>query len=452
MSRFLSLCVFTMVWVSVLWAQNLVPNPSFENAWTCPKYFYTEPVNEVIPQWKNPTRGTPDYFNRCADSIVSVPDNFAGSIDAQDGNAYIGIILRETFDCEFRREGVSREYIQVELKQPLKYGQLYCYSMYYALSCRSPFAVDALGVSFTRTRIKTRDAGQILQMPQVTNLPMHVMKNKGYWVELCGIYRARGKEKYLTIGNFFDDVTTSYERLYDETCDSNFVYAYYYIDNVRLFEIDYEFECGCENEFSVGSDWKSDRYDPETGFNTRKTEIANATNTQVGDSNNNTDNNNQHQHSNDSNRNESNSNSNNSNNGFNNSLGDTASNTLDNLDLNKSGIGDSFRLNRIFFEFNSSELLPQSYDEINKLLTLLNQNPRLRIEIRGHTDDVGSKQYNRKLSIARAASVYNYLLAEGIEKSRMKYRGFGNEVPVADNSTEAGRQLNRRVEIVIVEL
>ncbi|HQL70924.1 MAG TPA: hypothetical protein PLA77_08835, partial [Bacteroidales bacterium] len=66
-------------------AQNLVPNAGFESAWTCPSYYFTEPINEIIPLWHNPSRGTPDYFHRCADSVVSIPQNFAGSIDAPEG-------------------------------------------------------------------------------------------------------------------------------------------------------------------------------------------------------------------------------------------------------------------------------------------------------------------------------------------------------------------------------
>ena len=70
----------------------------------------------------------------------------------------------------------------------------------------------------------------------------------------------------------------------------------------------------------------------------------------------------------------------------------------------------------------------------------------------GHTDNIGSESYNKKLSVDRAASVYNYLIEKGIPKTRMKYRGFGPNVPVADNNTEEGRELNRRVEIFIVEI
>ncbi|MBQ1606046.1 MAG: OmpA family protein, partial [Bacteroidales bacterium] len=115
-------------------------------------------------------------------------------------------------------------------------------------------------------------------------------------------------------------------------------------------------------------------------------------------------------------------------------------------------IGDRFRLNQIYFEFNSSELLTMSYIQLDSLYNILSEKPSLRIEIRGHTDNIGSEGYNKKLSVERAASVYNYLLEKGIPKTRMKYRGFGPNVPVADNNTEQGRELNRRVEIFIVEI
>ena len=115
-------------------------------------------------------------------------------------------------------------------------------------------------------------------------------------------------------------------------------------------------------------------------------------------------------------------------------------------------IGDRFRLNQIYFEFNSSELLTMSYIQLDSLYNILDQKPSVRIEIRGHTDNIGNEGYNKKLSVERAASVYNYLIEKGIPKTRMKYRGFGPNIPVADNSTEQGRELNRRVEIFIVEI
>ncbi|MEJ5266391.1 MAG: OmpA family protein [Bacteroidales bacterium] len=114
-------------------------------------------------------------------------------------------------------------------------------------------------------------------------------------------------------------------------------------------------------------------------------------------------------------------------------------------------VGKKFNLNRILFEFNSSQLLTVSFPELDKLSEILLANPGYKIEIRGHTDNVGTSQYNKTLSIKRAGAVYDYLISKGIDKSRMKYRGFGDRVPVADNETEEGRRLNRRVEIIIIE-
>ena len=76
----------------------------------------------------------------------------------------------------------------------------------------------------------------------------------------------------------------------------------------------------------------------------------------------------------------------------------------------------------------------------------------LEIKIAGNTDNIGRSSYNKTLSVKRAAAVYEYLIEKGVDKSRMKYRGFGNKVPIADNETDEGRLLNRRVEIIIVGL
>jgi outer membrane protein OmpA-like peptidoglycan-associated protein len=78
------------------------------------------------------------------------------------------------------------------------------------------------------------------------------------------------------------------------------------------------------------------------------------------------------------------------------------------------------------------------------------QNPDIRIEIGGHTDNQGSPEHNKTLSKNRALAVYNYLLSRGIDASRMTYAGFGDTKPISDNETEAGRALNRRTEFKII--
>jgi outer membrane protein OmpA-like peptidoglycan-associated protein len=74
------------------------------------------------------------------------------------------------------------------------------------------------------------------------------------------------------------------------------------------------------------------------------------------------------------------------------------------------------------------------------------------MEIGGHTDSTGSHEHNMVLSEKRALSVVNYLINKGIEKERLKYKGYGNSIPVGDNNTEEGRQLNRRTEAKILDM
>ena len=113
-------------------------------------------------------------------------------------------------------------------------------------------------------------------------------------------------------------------------------------------------------------------------------------------------------------------------------------------------IGKSYNINDIYFATNSFELNEVSMSVLNILIDFLNDNPSLQIEIQGHTDNIGSRSDNMILSENRAKQVYNYLIENHIEKSRLKYKGFADTRPVADNSTENGRAKNRRTVFVIV--
>jgi outer membrane protein OmpA-like peptidoglycan-associated protein len=102
------------------------------------------------------------------------------------------------------------------------------------------------------------------------------------------------------------------------------------------------------------------------------------------------------------------------------------------------------------FAVNSSSLLPGAYDEVNRVAQVLNQYPQTTIVISGHTDSTGSEQYNQALSERRANAVKNALVGMGVNPARMTTIGYGKSKPVASNASEAGRQLNRRVELRIV--
>lgn len=103
----------------------------------------------------------------------------------------------------------------------------------------------------------------------------------------------------------------------------------------------------------------------------------------------------------------------------------------------------------VTFDTNSTEVRKGLYSEINRVAGVLNQYPQTLIMVEGHTDSVGSEAYNMDLSRRRANAVKNLLVQRGVASSRIEVVGYGKNMPVATNSTEAGRQMNRRVEIKI---
>jgi len=123
---------------------------------------------------------------------------------------------------------------------------------------------------------------------------------------------------------------------------------------------------------------------------------------------------------------------------------------LKDIALNPIKTGEKIILRNIFYATDSYQLEEKSKVELSKLLEFLNNNPDLVIEISGHTDNVGTPEYNLQLSENRAKSVYNYLIENQIEENRLKYKGYGENEPISTNKTEEGRAENRRTEIKIL--
>lgn len=114
-------------------------------------------------------------------------------------------------------------------------------------------------------------------------------------------------------------------------------------------------------------------------------------------------------------------------------------------------VGSRVTINNIFFDFDKATLRNESYPELNRLLEFMNNYPNMRIQIQGHTDNVGPEQYNQQLSERRAEAVARFLRVNGINTDRLIVEGLGESDPVAPNETEEGRQQNRRVEFEILE-
>ena len=119
------------------------------------------------------------------------------------------------------------------------------------------------------------------------------------------------------------------------------------------------------------------------------------------------------------------------------------------IQLKNIAIGNTITLTNIFFDLGKATLRMESNAELDRLVKLMNDAPKLKIEISGHTDNTGSAAMNENLSQQRANAVVAYVVSKGIEATRLAAKGYGSKKPIATNETDAGRQQNRRTEFKI---
>jgi outer membrane protein OmpA-like peptidoglycan-associated protein len=119
--------------------------------------------------------------------------------------------------------------------------------------------------------------------------------------------------------------------------------------------------------------------------------------------------------------------------------------------FNNTPLPGAITLLNVYFDTNKSELKPESNEAMDRLLALLASNDKIKIEVNGHTDDVGNDENNMKLSQDRANAVRDLLIRRGIEPERIRAIGYGESKPVASNSTSEGKAKNRRTEFIILK-
>ena len=211
-------------------SQNLVPNPSFEIYSACPT---TGNQLNYSTGWINPTSyGTPDYFNSCS-SIISVPycDPFGTCFQfAHTGNAYAGIYLYS------KSTGNLREYIQTQLLNPLIPGQCYFTKFYSNQINWVQYSCNNIAMNFSVSQPTLAGSSSLLNLaPNILRFKNKIIADTLNWNTIQGIYVAGGGERYITIGNFNNDLLTDTLK-----SNSNGITdaAYYFIDDVSVIPID----------------------------------------------------------------------------------------------------------------------------------------------------------------------------------------------------------------------
>jgi outer membrane protein OmpA-like peptidoglycan-associated protein len=300
--------------------------------------------------------------------------------------------LPDKFNCAglalYKKSEPYSEYIQGQLIKPLTKGQKYCLKVSIALASYSGFSVNRLAFHLSTKPIKIHAGNESTYIPQVI-LSTSKVDNK-LFITICDFFIAKGGEQFITIGRFARAESLEIISRKDMP-KTNFgidLSAYYLIDKVELNEIQDNKECSCNN-ITVPIDTIKQVEKPNTLL-------------------------------------------------------------LEN-DLTKLKTGNSIILKNVNFQFDSYELLQSADSVLFIVKKFLTDNPNLKLLISGHTDDIGSDEYNLELSVNRAKAVYNWLINNGIGTSRLNFTGFGKKSPLYMDFDERTRAINRRVEVKVTD-
>ena len=491
-------CICLLACASIQ-GQNLVPNPGFEEYITCPKETGKRQLN--IIGWTQPTSGAMDYFNRCS-ATCGVPENPMGRQEPKNGDACIGLLL-------FHDK--HRSYAQIELKNPLVEGNTYNVEFSVSLSEKSKFAIGNIGAYFTPAKFESKTDGVLecfetfedrgskeiiagLCKPQIRNPSASFISDVYDWTTISGSFKARGGEKYIIIGNFYaSDGTKALD------VDGKNPNAYYYIDDVAVYQSGTKPEAFPSAGFIpaegitrsgqvVDTRIKKESLKKENSLPAKKETVAEtkpapaptqptekqiATEKKAAEEKQLTAEKQKQQESGDMEA------------AIEKQLAEKEKAQTEQTVEEKLAALDTETteeqvermlaeketeketeikpqpptqtkskptiLRQLFFEKNSATILPESEDELIMLQDLMLSNPDMHIEIAGHTDESGSEELNKKLSIARAQAVSNFMQMLEIDASRMTCKGFGSTRPLFNNDTEQGREKNRRVEFRVIQ-
>jgi OOP family OmpA-OmpF porin len=384
----LSFLIFTCCQFS--WAQyNLIADSSFEHNKFIPVEYSSIGAST---SWNSPSRGTPDLFCKCGKkqkkiSRVNVPENPMGIQEANTGKCYAGIFAVS--------HGYYREYIQTTLVSALQPNKIYELNMYVSLSDYSPLAIDKLGVCFLTGSVK-QEHSDVIRNLQPVYIPLEdeVGMETNEWHKLTIHYKAKGGENTLLIGGFaikrlWKTGNTVPDGMSSPIWKKYERDAYYYIDDISIREFKPEVIDTTEA--------------PENPYFALMKEDSVATEIVAPDT------------------------------------------------ISKFSSETIFVFKNLLFKSGEAVLANNSNSELNIIAGYMKVDPKLKIEVYGHTDNAGDENRNKELSYNRAKAVATYLIAKGIKPENISYQGFGSSKPIDTNETEEGRKNNRRVEFKLLK-
>ncbi|MCF8331904.1 MAG: OmpA family protein [Bacteroidales bacterium] len=344
-------------------------------------------MKEVVG-WSQPTDGSADYFHPCGKTGSRVPDNKFGHREAYHGKAYIGLHLYVR-NPEFKN---YKEYVMGHFSKKLIKGAKYEISFKVSLADEARYGIDEIGACLTKEPIQVNTYGMIYSRKSNVVRQRNVVTTnypKPQVVSKKGkVINNSGKWTLIS-----DTVTAK--------GNEQFIILGSFLPNRYIKPV----TANSEGKFSSAYYYFDDvkvkiaSHPPEIAVSEVKKVDKHDPLTTVKDS---------------------------------------------------TKPGFTFKLEKIYFEFDKSYLKPESKTQLQELYRFMARHNKLRIEIQGHTDSLGSAEYNQRLSERRALSVKRYLEQKGIDSDRMNIKGYGKKIPIRPNKTEKGRAINRRVIIKIL--
>lgn len=281
------------------------------------------------------------------------------------------------------REAEPRMYIMTKLSKTLIAGKNYCVRMHVSLADLSKYAINNIGIHLSSSKVKLDDIQEEGIKPQILQPGNPIIDEMGLWTPICMEFQADGTEKYLTIGNFAkQDEVLTQKMRRPREFSSPQIRGSYYYIDNISVIASSHLEEACS--------CIEEEEDPNDRLQVVYTK-----------------------------------------------------NVSENMEMDAA---KQVELNKVFFDNGRYNLNTKQQESLTKLINTLQENPELRVEVRGHADGSETEMYSFDIAQKRAQAVYDYLVEQGIDEDRLTVVGFGSEKPSASGSDSQSKAQNRRVE------